>query len=46
MAKALIELATLVLLIGWVGYPCAMYAVARLWHRGAGVAAPGDLKHR
>jgi cellulose synthase/poly-beta-1,6-N-acetylglucosamine synthase-like glycosyltransferase len=44
MAKALIELATLVLLIAWVGYPCAMYAVARLRHRGTGVAAPGDLK--
>ena len=44
MAKALIELATLVLLIAWVGYPCAMYAVARLWHRGTGAAAPGDLK--
>ena len=43
MAKALIELATLVLLVGWVGYPCAMYVVARLRHRGAGAAAPGDL---
>lgn len=43
MAKALIELATLVLLIGWVGYPCAIYVVARLRHRNAGAAAPGDL---
>ena len=33
MAKALIELATLVLLIAWVGYACAMCVVARLRRR-------------